>query len=76
MTGELPNLPVHVIKFQSQGANNGDYQVYIGTDIGVFYRSNSLSNWAYFGNGLPRVMVTDIELNGTYIYAGTYGRGI
>ena len=76
MTGALPNLPVHVIKFQSQGANNGNYQVYIGTDIGVFYRSNSLSNWAYFGNGLPRVMVTDIELNGTFIYAGTYGRGI
>ncbi len=76
MTGALPNLPVHVIKFQDQGANNGNYQVYIGTDIGVFYRSNTLSNWAYFGNGLPRVMVTDIELNGTYIYAGTYGRGI
>jgi hypothetical protein len=76
MSGALPNLPVHVIKFQDQGANNGNYQVYIGTDIGVFYRSNSLSNWAFFSNGLPRVMVTDLELNGTYLYAGTYGRGI
>jgi photosystem II stability/assembly factor-like uncharacterized protein len=76
MSGALANLPVHVIKFQDQGANNGNYQVYIGTDIGVFYRSNSLSNWAFFSNGLPRVMVTDLELNGTYLYAGTYGRGI
>lgn len=76
MSGALPNLPVHVIKFQDQGANNGNYQVYIGTDIGVFYRSNALTDWAYFSNGLPRVMVTDLELNGTYIYAGTYGRGI
>ncbi len=76
LSGALPNLPVHVIKFQDQGANNGNYQVYIGTDIGVFYRSQSLTNWAFFSNGLPRVMVTDLELNGTYIYAGTYGRGI
>lgn len=76
MSGALPNLPVHVIKFQDQGSNNNNFQVYIGTDIGVHYRSNSLTNWAFFSNGLPRVMVTDLELNGTYIYAGTYGRGI
>jgi photosystem II stability/assembly factor-like uncharacterized protein len=76
LTGGLPNLPVHTIVFQDQGANNGNYQVYIGTDIGVFYRSNSTGNWSYFGNGLPRVIVTDLSFNGTYLYAGTYGRGI
>ncbi|HSK13307.1 MAG TPA: hypothetical protein VK907_08830, partial [Phnomibacter sp.] len=76
MTAGLPNLPVHTIVFQSQGANNGNYQVYVGTDIGVFYRSNTSGGWSFFGNGLPRVMVTDLEFNGTYLYAGTYGRGI
>ena len=72
MTGALPNLPVHTIKFAPSASG---YQVYIGTDIGVFYRSNNTTNWIYFSNGLPRVMVTDIEIVGDFIYAGTYGRG-
>ncbi len=75
-TLSLPNVPVHTIAFQDQGANNGAYQIYIGTDIGVFYKSNSSANWGYFSNGLPRVMVTDLEITNNYLYAGTYGRGI
>jgi hypothetical protein len=73
LTGALPNLPVHSIKVRDMGSNN--WEAYIGTDIGVFMRTNAFG-WTYFSNGLPRVMVTDIEINDTYIYAGTYGRGI
>jgi hypothetical protein len=76
LTGSLPNVPVHTIAFQDQGTSNGNYEVYVGTDIGVFYRSNSSANWGYFSNGLPRVMVTDLEITNNYLYAGTYGRGI
>lgn len=75
LTDALPNVPVHAIKFAGTGAS-GAFEIYIGTDIGVFYRSNTTADWIFFSNGLPRVMVTDIEINGTYIYAGTYGRGI
>ncbi len=73
LTGALPNLPVHSIKVRDMGSSN--WEAYIGTDIGVFMRTNSFG-WTYFSNGLPRVIVTDVEINGTYIYAGTYGRGI
>jgi hypothetical protein len=76
MTGNLPNVPVHVVKFEdNNGAPGG--AVYIGTDIGVFYRDNNLSDWIQFGNGLPKTMVTDIEVNETanVITVSTYGRG-
>ena len=75
VTGSLPNLPVHTIILEAQ-PNATTYQAYIGTDIGVFYRSNNSGDWVFFSNFLPRVMVTDLEITGNYLYAGTYGRGI
>jgi hypothetical protein len=52
--------------------------VYIGTDIGVFYRDNNLGDWIPYSNGLPVVEVTDLEVNisSNILWAGTYGRGI
>ncbi|MGB3007377.1 MAG: 3-coathanger stack domain-containing protein, partial [Chitinophagaceae bacterium] len=49
-----------------------------GTDIGVFYRDNTLADWIPFSNGLPSVEVTDLELNlaDNLLRAGTYGRGM
>ncbi len=73
MTGALPNVPIHTIKVRDLG--NSNWEAYIGTDIGVFMRTNTFG-WTYYSNALPRVIVTDIEINDTYIYAGTYGRGI
>lgn len=72
----LPNVPV----FSSITDGNGN--TYIGTEIGVYYRNNSMSNWTPFYNGLPRVPVSDLDFKtivgiGTrYLYAATYGRGI
>lgn len=75
-TDNLPNIPVHVIKFED---NNGapDGAVYIGTDLGVFYRDNVIGQWIPYGNSLPKTMVTDIEINETanVITVCTYGRG-
>ena len=39
-TDNLPNVPVHIVKYQPGTAFAGP--VYIGTDIGVFYRNNSI----------------------------------
>ena len=72
LTGSLPNIPVLSI-VTVPGAENG---VYLGTDMGVFYRDNSLSDWIYFSNKLPRTQVMDLKIDGNYLYAGTYGRGI
>ncbi len=73
----LPNIPVHVIKFQdTNGAPAG--AVYIGTDVGVYYRDDSIGEWVYYSNGLPRTTVEDLEINETFgvITAGTFGRGM
>ncbi|MFM9910890.1 MAG: WD40/YVTN/BNR-like repeat-containing protein [Chitinophagaceae bacterium] len=76
-TGSLPNVPINCIVYDD---NNGrpDDALYIGTDIGVFYRDNTLGDWIPFSNGLPVAEVTDLEISKSsgLLRAGTYGRGI
>lgn len=77
MTGNLPNTPVNAIIYHATGGVPGD-AVYIGTDIGVFYRNNNLGNWKYYSNRLPKVEVSDLEISyvANKLRIGTYGRGI
>jgi PKD repeat protein len=74
ISGSLPSLPVTTIMYQP-GTDDG---LYIGTEIGVYYRDNNLSDWEFYSNGLPNVIVTDLDLNidAGRLYAGTMGRGI
>ncbi|MBT6964597.1 MAG: T9SS type A sorting domain-containing protein, partial [Flavobacteriales bacterium] len=70
----LPALPVNCIVYQG-GAND---DLYIGTDVGVYYKDNTMSDWAPFNDGLPNVIVKELEIHydeGT-ISAATYGRGV
>ena len=73
-SGSLPNLPVNCIVYHN-GTPDG---IYIGTDIGVYYRDATMSDWVNFGQGLPRVVVNDLEIfySGGKLRAGTYGRGV
>jgi hypothetical protein len=73
ISGTLPNVPVHCIVHD--GPPGG---LYIGTDIGVFYRKNSTGGWLPFMNGLPSTIVTELEIRSGEgrIYAGTFGRGM
>jgi len=52
--------------------------LYGGTDIGVFYRDEQLSEWIDYSGNLPNVIVNDLEIDyGTsMLKAATYGRGI
>ena len=68
----LPNVPVSAIRYEP-GSNGG---IYVGTDIGVFYRNDDIDKWIPFLNGLPHVTVRNLVIDGSYLYAGTYGRGI
>jgi hypothetical protein len=69
-TGSLPNVPAYSLAVGTEG-------VYLGTELGVFFRSYSMTDWVPFYNGMPRIPVTKLVLNnnGT-IYASTFGRGI
>ncbi len=70
----LPNLPVNCILYQNH-SNDG---LYIGTDVGVYFRSNSISSWQAFFTGLPNVIVNELEIQygAGKIRAATYGRGL
>lgn len=76
ITGTLPNVPINCIIYDPNGTSID--AVYIGTDIGVFYRDNNLGDWIPFSNGLPVVEVTDLEIHPVtgMLRAGTYGRGM
>ena len=73
----LPNVPVYSVAFENtlQSLNGG---VYIGTEIGVFYKNDASAGWEPFYNGLPRVPVTDLFVNLTTndVTAATFGRGL
>ena len=70
----LPNLPVNCIARQN-GTNDA---LYIGTDVGVYYRDNTLSSWTSYSTGLPNVIVRELEIHyaSNKIRAATYGRGL
>ena len=70
----LPNLPANCIVYQN-GSNDA---LYVGTDVGVYYRNSSMSSWQPFFDGLPNVIVNELEIHygAGKIRAATYGRGL
>ncbi len=70
----LPNVPANTIVYQS-GTND---LIYVGTDLGVFVRNGLSSNWQMFNNGMPFVVIDELEINYATdkIYAATFGRGL
>lgn len=73
MNAGLPNVPVACI--QRDTAMN---TLYIGTDIGVYYKSDTDTVWQDYNHGLPAVRVNDLGINYTTgeLWAATFGRGM
>ena len=74
VSGNLPNLPINCVVFEN-GTNNG---LYVGTDMGIYYKNDDLIGWQAFMTGLPNVIVNELEIqyNSGKIRAATYGRGV
>lgn len=70
---QLPNVPVNCV---ATDTSNGT--IYIGTDIGVYYRDRNVIEWVPFRNNLPVVEVTDLGINYKTgeLWAATYGRSM
>ena len=70
----LPNLPVNCIVHQDLA--NGD--LYIGMDVGIYHRDNTMNDWVPYMNGLPNVVIKELEINYNTqkIVAATFGRGV
>jgi len=72
----LPNVPANCVVYQK-----GESDVlYIGTDIGVFFRNNTMQEWISFNKNLPNVIINELEIQyssmGNRLIAATYGRGL
>jgi len=69
----LPNVPISCIV---QDTSNG--YLYAGSDVGVFYRGDTMTMWHAYNTGLPSVRASDLGINYATgeIWAATFGRGM
>lgn len=74
ISGTLPNIPCNTIVEQP----NSNGELYLGTDLGVYYKNSTMSDWTQFQAGLPNVIVTELEIVNSLnvIRAATFGRGV
>ena len=72
-TGSLPDVSTNCSVYQKNSANG----IYIGNDLGVYYKDDTMADWVLFQQGMPKAIVRDLEINEAAgkLYAGTYGRG-
>jgi len=74
MSLNLPGIPANDIVV-SDDASGG---VYVGMDVGVYYYNDNLANWVPFDEGMPKVIVSELEIqySSGKLRAATYGRGL
>lgn len=71
-SGNLPALPVNCAVVDADGT------VYVGMDIGIYYRTAAATQWVLYNEALPNAPVMDmaIQLENRKLRAATYGRGL
>lgn len=71
ISGTLPNIACHSIAVDASNT------IYVGTDAGVFVRSELMDDWQPFYNYLPRTPVSELMVNNSAgrIIACTFGHG-
>jgi len=75
VSNNLPNIPANCMVYQP----NSNDLIYVGMDVGVYYKDASMTNWVLYNTGLPNTPIADLEIspaNPTLLYAATYGRGV
>lgn len=70
----LPNFSAQALAWHDNGENG----LYLGMNYGIYYIDDTFTEWQPFSNGLPNVIISELEVNTANhkIYAGTYGRGL
>ncbi len=73
----LPNIPMLEMVYDKL-SNEG---IYIGTDMGVYYKDATMSSWIDYSNGLPVIRVSGMDIyygttrNDSFLTIATDGRG-
>ncbi|MBA3663782.1 MAG: T9SS type A sorting domain-containing protein [Bacteroidetes bacterium] len=70
----LPNIPMNCIVH----SNKAPQALYVGTDVGIYYREASMNSWIQYSTGLPNVIIDDMEIfyPTNKLRVATYGRGV
>jgi len=70
----LPNMPANCLAFEP-GSDNA---IYVGTDVGIYYTNDNLTEWIDYSEELPNVIINELEVHplSGKILAATYGRGM
>jgi hypothetical protein len=70
----LSPFPVMALEYQ-KGSNK---RLFAGTDAGVYYRDNTMSQWECFNDGLPICLISDLDYDpcNKVLYASSQGRAI
>jgi PKD repeat protein len=70
----LPNLPANCVTYW----NGTKDALYVGCDVGIFYRDSTMSSWVSYSTGLPNVSVRDLAIFYPMgkLRAATFGRGV
>ena len=75
----LPKIPAYTVIQNKQAVD--EIELIVGTELGVFIKKGS-EPWMPFGNGLPNVIVMELEMHyasdptQSKLRAATYGRGL
>lgn len=71
------NLPSIIARTIVVG-DDADETIYVGLNIGIFYRNNTTAGWVDITNNLPMVAINDLKIHkqGQILRVASYGRGV
>ena len=71
----IPSSEFPVSLAYEQGTND---QLYLGTNVNVYYRSATMSSWQPYSGALPNTCMQQLRINygDNTLNVGTYGRGV
>ncbi len=74
ITGSISGIGIRALVHQK----DNHHALFVGTENAVLYKDTTISAWIPYVNGLPNVIIEDLEINYTnnMLRAGTHGRGI
>lgn len=74
ITFNIGNIPVHTVVIDHTSNPN----IYIGTEVGVYYMTLNGNSWTLYSTGLPNVTIEELEINygANTLKAATWGRGL
>lgn len=69
----LPRVPANCVSYQKSND-----RIFVGTDVGIYYRDKVASSFSDYNQGLPNVVINDLEINASKgkLVAATFGRGV